>query len=39
MALIECILVDSCSSANCERSGRVLKQTFTAFRKTIHELN
>ena len=38
MALIECILADPHSSANSERGGRVLKQTLTAFRKTMYEL-
>ena len=38
MAVIECILVDPHSSANCERGGRYLKQILTAYRKSMYDI-
>ena len=35
MAVLECVLVDPHSSANCERAGRVLKRILTANRKSL----
>ena len=37
MALIECVLVDPHSSANCERAGKVLELIITAYRKQLYE--
>ena len=38
MAIIECVLADPHSCANCERGDRVLKQIITASRQTMYEL-
>ena len=35
MAVLECVLVDPHSSANCERGGRLLKRVLTSSRKSL----
>ena len=37
MALLECVLTDPHSSANCERAGRMLKRILPANRKVLQE--
>ena len=38
MAIIECVLADPISSANCERGGKVLKLILSIYRKNMYDL-
>ena len=38
MAIIECVLADPHSSANCERGGKVLKLILSIYRKNMYDL-